>query len=753
MIGSTELMRQLRASVAELEPVVARRPGGVACSGFLERIQGPRRAAQLVLHPVGVRGLGESDGPLSIHAPERGWTLVSTAAEVHAPDVVCVPLADARLFTEREPKSSSYQARSLYLTCPQRGDLHTFPVCSIGRGHCVIDAPPDFHTGEELGTVELLGDEGPLRRCGGVVREVVPWYSPHNRQRFWVRIDFVPRSEESPGEYELVSDPDRIRQVLELASLLQLEAQLAGAPSMFARLDLEQAELHLEGEVPDEPHVELRFDLFAASYETITRVTRVTRVGRGATVLALPLVLRRRRRRAETRARIPKERDAVFHYRNPVSGRTARGAVQDLSLGGLCFDAPAREDALLWEDLPLRDARLEVGDFRTALGDVQVRHVGERRVHLAFNHRREDPRFADLLAELRHPSLEAHDGASFEAQLALYRDRGLLMPHMNQLLEAAGEDAALAWRRAHTEGASLCRTLARYEDGEAVASVTALQAWDRVWLGQHLAAQPRRRGCTPGTLLLAFLDHVILKPDCRYMVFFAAAENAKMNRIHTRFQELTGTSEAVGKARIQAWLLPRTRPAEPTLDGFRTVGLRRRHRALIEHAATREMGALVARGLGLDAETLTLARLRRRFAAAGLVRRRELAVLSRRGRARMAMVTERCSPSLCIPGILDGTWLLPLHGSPERPTASQHDDAVRHALRTLRLQRAEPVRLLLAPGTLPTTEFERAGLEHAFDANVYVLNRAGLRRYVSFLMESYGAAQAHWSAESRAVAS
>src|SRR5690606_18391076 len=110
-----------------------------------------------------------------------------------------------------------------------------------------------------------------------------------------------------------------------------------------------------------------------------------------------------------------------------------------------------------------------------------------------------------------------------------------------------------AWRTAHASP-DLCRTFARYEDGDAVASVTALQAWDRTWLGQHLAARPDRTGCTPGELLMTFMDYVVLRPDCRQMVFFVAASNDRMNAIQTRFQELTGTPEAAVRVPLRAWL-------------------------------------------------------------------------------------------------------------------------------------------------------------------------------------------------------
>jgi hypothetical protein len=93
--------------------------------------------------------------------------------------------------------------------------------------------------------------------------------------------------------------------------------------------------------------------------------------------------------------------------------------------------------------------------------------------------------------------------------------------------------------------------------------------------------------------------------------------------------------------------------------------------------------------------------------------------------------------------LLHATWLLPLHdgGSNEHLLAA--------LVQGLDLDEREPRRLVLAARGLPGEPFEMAGLAPLVDVNVYVLNRAGLRRYASYLLESYGERGAKLSSVAR----
>ena len=634
-----------------------------------------------------------------------------------------VPLSGARF--ETFARGPTLETDELVLICPTGvDDLHVLPVVELEATGCTVESTVGLVVGHTFPHVELHGDRGPLRVASAVVVEAEAWVDPLGQPflRHRLRFDLPLATQAPPPEYDVLADPERIDRVLTLASLLHTDLA-SSEPGHRVLVGCEADHLVMTGSVWNRiGPVEIAFDLFALRYEATVRVLAAHRTTR-------PLLLRRRRYRSESRIDT-RERNLFVRFQHPLRRESQRASVFDISARGICFSA--EEEPLLWPGLMLERAEIEVASGRVQLGALEVRSATDRLAHVRVaTQDTVSPAFGDLLASLRHPDLEVHDGSDFDAQLDLYRACGLVMPFMNDLLNAQRAEARDAWRRAHAQASSLCRTFARYEQSEAVASVSALQAWERTWLGQHLAARPGRTGCTPGELLMAFLDYVLLRPDCRQMVFFASASNARMNGIQRRFQELTGTAEAATCVELRGWSLAAAAEREKRTGSTVRVP-NPSDRRVIERSVRRDWGGLVSRALSFDAESLSLASLARMYRRVGLHRRREVLVSCDGGLPRWAAVTERGSPGLSIPGLLHATWLLPLHDgeSDETHLAS--------LVGRLRLEEREPRRLVLAARGLPTTPFEQAGLESLVDVNVYVLNRAGLRRYASYLLESYG---------------
>lgn len=737
MTNSPRWESVVRRAARELAPVQVRREGGAERrTTFLSGCVSDSGDEWVRLRPWA----GGPVGRCVVDAPAEGWRLRCTDARLGG-DELLVPLGRAR-FETRE-RALGLETDSLVLLCPTGvDDLHVLPVVELEGNGCTVESTVGLAVGHTFAHVELHGDRGPLRVASAVVVAAEAWVdalgNPFLRHR--LRFDLPLASSAAPPEYDVLADPERIDRVLTLASLLQsdLSSSEEGRRVLVA---CESDRLVMTGPSWNRiGPVEIAFDLFALRYEATVRVLGGNRTTR-------PLLLRRRRRRSESRVDT-RHRDLFIRFTHPVRRDSRRSTLIDLSARGLCFSA--EEEPLLWPGLVLEDARVENADLKIRLGDLEIRSVTESLAHARLLSR--DPvssELGDLLASLRHPDLEAHDGASFDSQLDLYRACGLVMPFMSDLLDAQRVAARDAWRRAHTSASSLCRTFARYEQGEAVASVSALQAWEQTWLGQHLAARPGRTGCTPGELLMAFLDFVVLRPDCHQMVFFASASNERMNGIQRRFQELTGTAEAATRIELRGWSLGSKRGSSrdaATLS--RTKGRRvrvpnRSDRRVIERAVRRDWGGLAARALSLDAEALFLPDLARAYRRMGLKRGREVLVACEAGLPRWAAVTERGSPGLSIPGLLHATWLLPLHDG------GSNEHLLTALVQGLDLDEREPRRLVLAARGLPSEPFEMAGLDSLVDVNVYVLNRAGLRRYASYLLESYGERGAELSSVGR----
>lgn len=709
----------MRRAARELAPVQVRREGDATRSSFLSGLIEQAGDTFLRVSPWPTATLA---GPILVDAPLEGWRLRMSRVSRVA-DALLLPLSCARFETLESP--TDVDLASLVLVCPTGvDDLFVHPVVDLDTQGCVIETPTGLPTGHTFPQVELHGDRGILRSAAAVVSSSEAWIDHFGRPYFRHRLRFdVPLAPEAlPPDYDVIADPERIERVIQLACLLGLELVSSEPGNERRHLDRRsEARLQTAGSAWQSiGPIEIAFELFALRYEATVRVV-------GAHATTLPLLLRRRRRRTEARVDT-RARSYRLRFEHPLRARRVEASVIDLSARGLCFTA--EEHDLLWPGLVLGSSSVHGPHGRVELGNLEVRSLESDRAHARIlrDDVGTDLELGELLASLRHPDLTPHDGSTFDTQLTLYRHAGLVMPYMAESLEHAKAEAARAWWVAHRDAPALCRTFARYEQGDAVASVTALQAWERTWLGQHLAAIPDRTGCTPGELLMSFMDYVVLRPDCRQMVFFVAAKNTRMNAIQEQFQALTGTPEAAVRVPLRAWLFrapcERDEPIVRRADGA--------DRRVIARSTLRDWGALAQRAFSFDESSSTLAMLGPRYARAGLVRRREISVTRDARLPRWAAVTERCSPGLCIPGLTQATWLLPLHAGA--------DDAahVRSLVASLRLEPDEPHRIVLTSARNANEPFESANLTHAFDAYAYVLNRAGLRRYASYLLESYG---------------
>ncbi len=82
--------------------------------------------------------------------------------------------------------------------------------------------------------------------------------------------------------------------------------------------------------------------------------------------------------------------------------------------------------------------------------------------------------------------------------------------------------------------------------------------------------------------------------------------------------------------------------------------------------------------------------------------------------------------------MLDASWLLPLHHTRNGIVSGTVLDS---SLQSLERQEG---RLVIVPRGFAETMLAARGLQYLVSAVFYVLNRAGLRRYVHYLADSYG---------------
>ena len=74
----------------------------------------------------------------------------------------------------------------------------------------------------------------------------------------------------------------------------------------------------------------------------------------------------------------------------------------------------------------------------------------------------------------------------------------------------------------------------------------------RASLQHFVDASPELNSGT-GRLQAAYLDHLVPRPDGRYLVFFVKTDNRIMNAFLRRFFAATGTPDAMTKSIVELW--------------------------------------------------------------------------------------------------------------------------------------------------------------------------------------------------------
>jgi hypothetical protein len=626
---------------------------------------------------------------------------------------------------------------------------HVFPVIGLGASHCLIDATRPLDLGD-IGPVDVIGDRRIIRRTSARVIEVIPWVTAHGHRRFRCRLVLdTPAMVASPeAGHDLLSESDRVTRLFDLASMMGLDGWYDAPGWPRARMRLLDLRHHLvilsvderpPEAIPLPNEIRIGFELFAMSYEARVRLHR-WRGGR--LYVALPLVMRRCRRRREQRALVPDSMTITLTFRNPATGEVVRRRVSDLSFGGLCFAIDASED-VLWKGACLEAARLEWNDDRMALGDLEVRDIekstaGKAQCHVVNRGLgpSQSPGFTNLLASLYHPDAERHDGTDFPMMVKFYERAGLLGEFMLRNLRPVLPAAATTWRKLHDKHSSVaCTLLFRGSSAEPCAAFSGVRVWEKTWLAQHFGALPTADRRATGMLQVAYVDFVMPQPDTHYMAFFVRAGNVGMNAFYERFFDLTGTPESVTRVTLGLWMLRRAgsdgKSSGPR--GYDTRPMSAADEIVVSRAAERVLGPMTTTALSFVPKGFDLPETSRRFARLDLERTRAAFVVAKERRITVALLKERTSPGVNLTWMLDAWWLIPVGNAEDAAIAAAAAEIIRAPF-----ERPEGDKFLIVPAGAPTAALGRAGFEKVLDAHLYVLNRSGLSRYYDYIRDRYG---------------
>ncbi len=753
-------LRDLRAACRSLTPVIVDLgPRQPKLASYMLSVEGRGAGAFLRLGPIAAEHIPDGVAGVVVRTTDPDRSLAVAARRIRRvdPSTAEIALEGARMdwLGPRPRARTVVEARDPMMLLVSSGlegaDVHVFPIVDLAEGACAIEAGRPPHPGTRLEWVQIVRDGAVVRRGAAVVEEVIPWRASSGAPRFRCRLRFVER-EASPRArtYGLVEHPPRVKNLMELAATAAVGVWARAGDRRVAcgSLAVEGATMRLRLGQPlgPAPKLTVGFELFTIHYELDARVLEAS--GSDVT-LALPLYLRRRTRRRERRVEVPSGREIQVELDNRVAEHAIRRRLLDLSFGGLCFEADPAAD-VLWPGLRLEEARLTEGGESIALGPVEVRAVEQRDGRVLCHCAVSDPerldvsRLSVLASRLEHPELLVHDGRDFRAMLDLYRRSHLLYDYMARSLEPLAPAAAFNWRRLHREGHDLVRTLVHVVPERGMdAAVSAVRAWDQGWIIQHFGvADGADQFRWSGELQRAIVDHVMLRPDGRFLFFFVSSKNTSMNAFYERFFEATGTSEAIEHGTVDFWARPPGRPrSQPAPDdGTVLRNMRQNEAALVARAAERALGPRTAAALSILPGSIDLPATRRVFQRIGLERSRTARIVSRRRTPQLALLSERLSPGINLTWMLGSHWLLPIHAG-----SSNGGAAVDRALATIEHEPAPSPygeRFVLVPRGHWPEALERRGWELRVTARTYVMNRAGLQRYHDYVADRYGSAGA-----------
>lgn len=726
-MANKRFIRGIRRAIAEISPGVLRSGrDGIRCVGHLEGLSG----TSLRVSPINVAALGSCDRSVTLIIGDGDLCCTFPSFLKESERAVVLDLAVATVVSL--PRRRRWHGTTCSLFVPGGIDgVQQLPVVSLSRTGCTISSERGLPIGQVLKSTEVLDPSGVLRCCDLSVIENVPWCDAQGRRSHRTRLGVVDEEpEDTPSS--VISSAGMVDKILRTCAVLDVSTSFPTAAKSGARfVEYDGSQIRLSTSVGQlgPRDLTLRFELFGVLYSGRVRV--LERKPREL-VCTRPVVLRATGRRRWERIDVDSA-PIVASYTHPLCGRVRKTNVVNLSASGAYVQVD-KDSVPYWDGMPLRNVILYLGDKRFSLGHAHVVKPKSGAMGIAFT-REPIPAFQSALLALRRPELPAHDGVDFDGQLEFYRRTHLLMPYMEEILERHFDVNRTTWRSAH-ENEAVAKTFARRDENKVVGSITALHTWDGTWMAQQLAVLPGRKDCSAGDLFLTFMDHVISRPECQRLMFGSTRKNRIMSRIFTSFAGLTGTNEAMNRNEVDIWIARHEPQAADDLVTVRRASAR--DLPMIENAAQREYGAETAEALCLNARSLFLPKLGALYASAGLARTRNVDIVSLDDSPTFAVIHEHASRGACLNGVVNASWLLPIGNFSERATADNRR-ALNEVLRYFGREHGEPSRIVITPSHLPREVFLNNALELVVELNLFVMNRSGLKRYVDFVNQSYGA--------------
>jgi hypothetical protein len=388
------------------------------------------------------------------------------------------------------------------------------------------------------------------------------------------------------------------------------------------------------------------FDLVECSFEArdsqFTFVTAV--VDNAPLTLKLPRRIVRVQRRAVGRFRPLPERAVMVELALPFSRDRVFRRVEDISTAGLSVQTDPAFDLLPIGCEIAINIRI-AGEELRCTGSVLGFDAETQRSRIAFTGMSEAAklRLADLILRARFPEVQEASSTSFDELWRCFRESAFIPPAKQTDLEPQLPRIRVAFEALHARRHNLLKTVLVKDADRVVGHVSAIRAYRRTLMCQHLAAVV---GYNVGPQLnLAVAEFFSQNPALDYFRIWYFSDASWSNRVFGDFARRV-TDTRLSDLRAVAHFEMPTDLSFPIDPEIAVMEASASELALVEHHLVGREPAIILSSDDLHRGGLQLGELNAEFRALGLERRRRVLVATANSRLLGFALLEISSPGL-----------------------------------------------------------------------------------------------------------
>jgi len=506
------------------------------------------------------------------------------------------------------------------------------------------------------GDVILDGVDGVVRHCA--VRRNPEDSSVDAYQLGIELIAAVPRQPRDGNHRRTVRDRVQLLGYLRNAvGYSEITVRGINEPELFTtcnegRLDVEHEAIYLNGDLPERfrehDTLELSFDLWGKNYTFAA--TLLSCCDRPEFAVRVPRVLIERASREMARFKPAAGVKVIAFLESPFSEVPPTEAqVLDVTTAGCAFEYDPRIalfplGALIPRvGLRFKDDVLDVGSARVR----STERVGPNRVKCGIEFQPlSSLQRANIYGAIVHcdkPNIHDGVGHSFDELWDFFLETGFLYPAKLERIDYPAVRRTFEALLEHPT--PLCQFILFEESGRTYGHISALRAYSRTCLGQHLAAQHAVRGVSLGRMLtVAMLQFQDYQPEVEWIRLFYRPNNPWPRFVYGSFAQRAADSISVDHRTYDYLTLPL--PAAPLTPSSSVRFMEPEDEPMLEAWFIERGRTAQMRAEDFVSRRMELAQLDEAYRALGLERRREILVFEQHGRVRGFAALEISSPGL-----------------------------------------------------------------------------------------------------------